>query len=77
MKQGRPPLEPAHRKVTSSGPEDWKRRTSRGRAVVNGVPRTVTASTPAGLWVESAERGHVLLDAGTGSDALYVGVTRG
>ena len=94
----------------------WEGRTSRGRAVVNGATWTVTASTPEGLWVESPERGHVLLaphyltdrlengrptvehgwaatvhsaqgrtvdraatiiGPGTGSELLYVGLTRG
>lgn len=36
----------------------WNGCTSRGRAAVNGATWTVTASTPAGLWVESSERGH-------------------
>ncbi len=83
---------------------------------MNGATWTVTASTPEGLWVESPERGHVLLapdyltdrlengrptvehgwaatvhsaqgrtvdraatviGPGTGSELLYVGLTRG
>ena len=79
--------------------KNWSQgRTNWGRAVVNGATWTVEAITAAGIWVNSPNRGRILLDtgyltdrrptiehgwastiigAGTGSDAFYIGVTRG
>lgn len=45
--------------------KNWSQgRTNWGRAVVNGATWTVEAITAAGIWVQSPNRGRILLDAG-------------